>query len=92
MYTQLSGKKSKDERPWFNGRDTQHIHCVRSAKCEKLKNQTCFGSKVPYALTSLDLTDSFNQDQTREKMIAYEALRNVPKCWAVIQVLFYYIF
>lgn len=82
----FSGKKDKDDRPWFNGRDLRHIHCVRPAKCEKLKHGFCFGSKLPYMLTSLDLTDSFNQDESRERLYNYEALRNIPKCWAVIQV------
>lgn len=80
------GKKGKDDKPWFDGRDIRHIHCVRPGRCEKLKNTTCFGSKLPYQFTSLDLTDSLNQDESRERLYNYEALRNIPKCWAVIQV------
>lgn len=80
------GKKGKDDKPWFDGRDIRHIHCVRPGRCEKLKNSTCFGSKLPYQHTSLDLTDSLSQDESRERLYNYEALRNIPKCWAVIQV------
>lgn len=83
---QFVGKKGKDDKPWFDGRDIRHIHCVRPGRCEKLKNSTCFGSKLPYQHTSLDLTDSLNQDESRERLYNYEALRNIPKCWAVIQV------
>lgn len=82
----FTGKKGKDDKPWFDGRDIRHIHCVRSGRCEKLKNSTCFGSKLPYQFTSLDLTDSLNQDESRERLYNYEALRYIPKCWAVIQV------
>lgn len=74
-------------RPWFNGRtsDQRHIYCVRPARCERLRNPTCFGSRLPYASTSLDLTDSFHQNETRERLHQFEALRNLPKCWAVVQ-------
>lgn len=82
----INSKKDQDYKPWFDERDPRFIHCVRPSKCEKLKNNTCFGSKLPYSLTSLDLTDSFSQNESREKLYNYEALRNIPKCWAVIQV------
>lgn len=82
----INSKKDQFEKPWFDGRDLRFIHCVRPAKCEKLRNNTCFGSKLPYTSTSLDLTDSFSQEESREKLYNYEALRNIPKCWAVIQV------
>lgn len=82
----IVGTKGKDDKPWFDGRDIRQ--CVRPGRCEKLKNSTCFGSKLPYQYTSLDLTDSLNQDESRERLYNYEALRNIPKCWAVIQVYF----
>lgn len=79
-------------KPWFDSRDHDHryIHCVRPAKCERLRNNTCFGSKLPYASTSLALTDSMSQEESQQKLQDYEALRNIPKCWAVIQVIFIY--
>lgn len=83
----INSKKDQDDKPWFDGRDLRFIHCVRPAKCEKLQNNTCFGSKLPYAFTSLDLTDSRTQAESQEKLYMYEALRNIPKCWAVIQVI-----
>lgn len=82
----INSKKDQDDKPWFDGRDLRFIHCVRPAKCEKLLNNTCFGSKLPYSFTSLALTESLTQEESREKLYNYEALRNIPKCWAVIQV------
>lgn len=63
----------------------RHIYCVRQARCERLKQKTCFGSTLPYNFTSLDLTDSYSQEQTLERLYAYQAIKHVPKCWAVIQ-------
>lgn len=82
----INSKKDHYDKPWFDSRDFRFIHCVRTAKCEKLRNNTCFGSKLPYSFTSLALTDSFSQEGSQEKLYNYEALRNIPKCWAVIQV------
>lgn len=82
----INSKKDADDKPWFDGSDLRFIHCVRPAKCERLHNNTCFGSKLPYLMTSLALTDSKTQEESREKLYNYEALRNIPKCWAVIQV------
>lgn len=82
----LNNKKDHFDKPWFDSRDFRYIHCVRAAKCEKLRNNTCFGSKLPYAYTSLALTDSYSQEDSQEKLQSYEALRNIPKCWAAIQV------
>lgn len=82
----INSKKDNYDKPWFDSHDFRFIHCVRPAKCEKLQNNTCFGSKLPYASTSLGLTDSFSQEGSQEKLYNYEALRNIPKCWAVIQV------
>lgn len=82
----INSKKDQDDKPWFDGHDLRFIHCVRPATCEKLQNSTCFGSKLPYSYTSLALTESKTQVESREKLYNFEALRNVPKCWAVIQV------
>ena len=30
-------------------------HCTRSVKCVPLRNATCFGTKLPYEYTTLDL-------------------------------------
>lgn len=81
----LVGKRGKDERTWFSGREMRHIHCVRPARCERLRNATCFGARLAYAQTSLDLTDSIDQAETRRRLQTYEALRHIPKCWAVVQ-------
>lgn len=77
----LISRKHQFDRPWFDNQD-----CVRFAACEKLQNNTCFGSKLPYTYTSLALTDSYSQADSQEKLYNYEALRNIPKCWTVIQV------
>lgn len=46
------------------------------------------GSLLPkgYVSTSIDLTDSYSLEQTLERLNMFQALRNIPKCWAVIQV------
>lgn len=82
-------QKNRDEngKPWHDERKERYIiHCVRPAKCERLQSGTCFGSKIPYKFTSLALTDASTQLESREELYKFEALRNVPKCWAVIQV------
>lgn len=63
----------------------RHIYCARKARCERLRTKTCFGSPLPYNFTSISLTDSFSQDDTLEILYSYQALKHVPKCWAVIQ-------
>lgn len=46
------------------------------------------GSLLPkgYISTSIDLTDSYSLEQTLERLNMFQALRHIPKCWAVIQV------
>lgn len=45
------------------------------------------GSLLPkgYVSTSIDLTDSYSLEQTLERLNLFQALRHIPKCWAVIQ-------
>lgn len=83
----IYGKNSKDDKPWFDGRvvDMRLIQCVRPGRCEKLQFKTCFGANIPYTQTSLDLTDYDSQQQIMDRLKNYEALRHVPRCWAVIQ-------
>ncbi|XP_058818017.1 protein smoothened isoform X2 [Topomyia yanbarensis] len=81
----MHGKKGKDDKTWFDGREMRYIYCVRPAKCEPIRHKSCLGSSLPYSSISLDLTDSFSQEQTHDKLYQYNALRHVPKCWAVIQ-------
>uniref|UniRef100_A0A182ILD3 Protein smoothened n=1 Tax=Anopheles atroparvus TaxID=41427 RepID=A0A182ILD3_ANOAO len=81
----MHGKKGKDEKTWFDGREMRYIHCVRPAKCEPIRHKSCLGSTLPYSSISLDLTDSYSQEETHNKLYQYNALRHVPKCWAVIQ-------
>ncbi|XP_055640934.1 protein smoothened [Toxorhynchites rutilus septentrionalis] len=81
----MHGKKGKDDKTWFDGREMRYIYCVRPAKCEAIRHKSCLGSPLPYSSISLDLTDSFSQEQTHDKLYQYNALRHVPKCWAVIQ-------
>uniref|UniRef100_A0A182YN57 Protein smoothened n=1 Tax=Anopheles stephensi TaxID=30069 RepID=A0A182YN57_ANOST len=81
----MHGKKGKDDKTWFDGREMRYIYCVRPAKCEPIRYSTCLGSNLPYPSISLDLTDSYSQEETQTKLFQYKALINVPKCWAVIQ-------
>lgn len=75
----LSGK------PWYDDRK-EHYRCVRPAKCEKLQNSTCFGSKIQFKYTSVQLSNEESQENILRKLYQLEAFRNVPECWAVIQV------
>lgn len=60
-------------------------YCQRPAKCQKLNYTTCFGAKLPYDSSTLDLTDLKTQEEAQEKLLLYKYLRYIPKCWAVIQ-------
>lgn len=84
-YYFLAGKKNKDDKTWFDGRENKHVYCVLPAKCEKLRFSTCLGTQLPYNETSLYLTDYNSQEQAMDRLQQYRALRYVPKCWAVIQ-------
>ena len=69
---------------------TTSSHCTKEVeRCEPLKdgNKTkCFGVVLPYSHTSLALAaDSYNQSEAFEKLFQWEGLKNVPKCWEVIQ-------
>uniref|UniRef100_A0A182MEB3 Protein smoothened n=1 Tax=Anopheles culicifacies TaxID=139723 RepID=A0A182MEB3_9DIPT len=81
----MHGKKGKDDKTWFDGREMRYIYCVRPAKCEPIRYKSCLDSALPYSSISLDLTDSYSQEETHTKLYQYKALINVPKCWAVIQ-------
>lgn len=83
-FFRLHGRKGKDERNWITDRE-RHVYCIRRARCEILRKKTCFGSILPYNYTSLDLTDFYSQEQTWERLYMYQAIKHVPKCWAVIQ-------
>lgn len=82
----MVGKKGKEDKTWFDGREMNYVYCVRPAKCVSFKNLTCLGSNLPYTNISFSLTDAYNHRETMEKLNAFQALRHIPKCWAVIQV------
>ncbi|KAF7282687.1 hypothetical protein GWI33_002154 [Rhynchophorus ferrugineus] len=66
--------------------DINPQYCKRNAKCEDLETTKCMGAKLPYHVTTLDLTDLSSQAKVQEKLQLYEQyLRYIPKCWAVIQ-------
>lgn len=83
----MHGKKSKDDKWSWDGREGRYIYCVREAqsKCEDLIETECFGQNFTYSTTSLDLTRYYSQYQALDKLLGYRALRHVPKCWNVIQ-------
>ncbi|XP_031627808.1 protein smoothened [Contarinia nasturtii] len=73
-------------KPWHDDREQNYIiRCLRPAKCERIQTNTCFGSKIPYKYTSGQLSEEGNQESNIKKLNQLEALRNVPKCWEVIQ-------
>ncbi|XP_012541510.1 protein smoothened isoform X1 [Monomorium pharaonis] len=61
-------------------------NCRRSAKCIPLSKSTCMGTKLPYTSTTLDLIpERVTQDIVEERLYLLQALKHVPKCWAVVQ-------
>ncbi|XP_059620467.1 protein smoothened [Phlebotomus argentipes] len=78
-------RRGKDEKTWFEGWEMKHLYCGRQSKCERLKETKCLGARLPYNFTSLDLSDSYSQEYTLDRLQSYQALKYVPKCWAVIQ-------
>ncbi|XKL60090.1 hypothetical protein PGB90_001106 [Kerria lacca] len=74
------------------GGDSSNIHmykmhyCQKNATCERLKYSTCFGVKLPYSSTSLNLIPGVStQDDVQEKLQRWKGLMYIPRCWAVIQ-------
>lgn len=79
-------------KPWDDGRKENRItRSLRLAKCEKIQNTTCFGAKIQYKFTSIQLSNKDNQENSLRKLYQLEATRFVPMCWAVIQVRFDFI-
>ncbi|KAK0179934.1 hypothetical protein PV327_005631 [Microctonus hyperodae] len=61
-------------------------NCKRSVKCVKMKYNTCMGTPLPYTMTSLDLIpEPITQEVVEERLRDLQALRHIPKCWAVVQ-------
>lgn len=74
-------------KPWNDARKESRItRSLRLAKCEKLQNSTCFGAKIQYKFTSIQLSNEESQENSLRKLYELEASRFVPMCWAVIQV------
>ncbi|KAK3890719.1 hypothetical protein Pcinc_005354 [Petrolisthes cinctipes] len=61
--------------------------CERSGVCEVLEERTCLGVPLPYTHTSLSLTGLPSQRVAREHLEMWSSLRNIPRCWAVVQPL-----
>lgn len=80
-------------KPWHDDREQNYIiRCLRPTKCERIQTSTCFGGRIPYKFTSGQLSEEGNQEQNLKKLAQLEALKNVPKCWEVIQVCFWFCF
>lgn len=63
-------------------------HCSSSATCVPLAtNATCFGTILPYQSVSFSFTGLQHIWNVKDRLNEWEALRTVPKCWAVIQPL-----
>ncbi|XP_058807517.1 protein smoothened-like [Phymastichus coffea] len=61
-------------------------NCTRPAKCIPLENATCFGTKLPYDTTTLDLIPEYStQTMIKERLYVLQGLKHIPKCWAVVQ-------
>lgn len=76
------------DKPWADARKESHHHTrsLRLAKCEKLQNTTCFGAKMSWKFTSIQLSNEESQEKSMHMLYQLEASRFVPLCWAVIQV------
>ncbi|XP_035659548.1 smoothened homolog, partial [Branchiostoma floridae] len=71
----------------LNYRDSQNP-CKKRAKCELLEYSSCLGSTLTYQFTSTVLAnDSTNQGDAHGKLVLWTGLKNVPRCWEVIQPL-----
>lgn len=74
------------DKPWDDGRKENRItRSLRAAKCERVQNSTCFGAKIAWKFTSIQLSNEESQEQSLRKLYQLEASRYVPMCWAVIQ-------
>ncbi|XP_070533789.1 protein smoothened-like [Ptychodera flava] len=63
-------------------------NCKRAATCEPLATDSCLGTRLSHSHTSTILAnDSVTQDDVREKLALWKGLKNVPRCWEVIQPL-----
>ncbi|XP_033361321.1 protein smoothened isoform X2 [Bombus vosnesenskii] len=62
------------------------LNCHRAAKCVEMQRSTCMGTRLSYTTTTLDLIpERVTQDIVEEKLHVLQALRHMPKCWAVVQ-------
>lgn len=76
------------DKPWDDARKESRItsRSLRAtAKCERIQNITCFGTKIAWKFTSIQLSNEESQEQSLRKLTQLEATRYVPRCWAVIQ-------
>ncbi|XP_043253743.1 protein smoothened [Colletes gigas] len=69
------------------------LNCHRPAKCVEMQKSTCMGTRLTYTTTTLDLIpEHVTQDMIEERLHVLQALRHMPKCWAVVQPLLCSIF
>lgn len=87
IYCSILVKKGKEDKPWFDGREYHCLRKVNKESCQPIRNgTTCFGSILPYSMTSMDLTDLYTQEESHDRLVVYqEIFKYVPKCWPVIQ-------
>lgn len=93
-YLQSSDIAHHEPKPWFSESvyprykkisKIKPEHCQRPAKCQPLNYNNCMGARLPYTSTTLNLTGLPTQEAVQETLYLYQRLRNIPKCWAVIQ-------
>ncbi|XP_029176482.1 protein smoothened isoform X1 [Nylanderia fulva] len=62
------------------------LTCRRPVQCVPLQESTCMGTKLPYTSTTLDLIpERVTQAIIKDRLYLLQALKHVPKCWAVVQ-------
>ncbi|KAJ8680193.1 hypothetical protein QAD02_015980 [Eretmocerus hayati] len=63
-----------------------NVDCKRPAKCITMNDTTCMGTRLPYSTTTLDIIPEPTTERLiREKLHELQALKHIPKCWAVVQ-------
>ncbi|GAB6025121.1 hypothetical protein CHUAL_010547 [Chamberlinius hualienensis] len=65
--------------------------CQRQARCEPfiMNVSTCFGAPLVHRLTTVELIgQNITQHHIQKELLKWQSsLRNIPKCWAMIQTL-----
>ncbi|XP_058793567.1 protein smoothened-like [Phymastichus coffea] len=66
--------------------NTDSSECKRNATCVPLYAATCFGSRLPYDSTSLNLVPGYaTKYSIQRRLRMLQVLKSIPKCWSVVR-------